>query len=185
MEFCRLAEIKPFCFLDLDSTQEYLSSILRSHHEGDIVFSKIQTKGKGRENRKWYSNESGLWFSLTLKPSSSEVLRKLPIIAATDVKETLELDYSLKGCEIKLPNDVLCKGKKIAGVLVDGEITGEHTLAYLGIGVNLNNDPRQNLEIEKISTSYILETGLRINIEDFLLKFLQRFDRSYFILNQL
>ena len=97
--------------------------------------------------------KAALWFSMTLKPDLPHHLEKLAVIAATAVKETLEAEYSVKGCEIKLPNDVLCNGRKIAGMLVDGQVKGTETLAYLGVGVNLNNHPTQHEEINRIATS--------------------------------
>jgi len=184
MPLLRLSQITPACFFSLESTQEYLSRELNSDHEGDIVLSKVQTLGKGRENRKWFSDEGGLWFSMTLKPDRPSYLERLALVAASAVKETLESEYHVMGCEIKLPNDVQCNGRKIAGMLVDSQVKGVRTLAYLGVGVNLINHPAQHEEISRIATSYLLETGLKINIEEFLLKLIQRFDGSYFELNR-
>ncbi len=184
-QFLRLCQITPFCFFSLESTQDYLSGEMKSDHEGDVILSRVQTLGKGRENRRWFSDEGGLWFSMTLKPDRPHYLERLAVIAAIAIKETLETEYCVKGCEIKLPNDVQCDGRKIAGILVDGQVKGGETLAYLGVGVNLNNDPTQHEEVSRIATSYFLKTGRKINVEEFWLRLIQRLDKSYFELNQL
>jgi BirA family transcriptional regulator, biotin operon repressor / biotin---[acetyl-CoA-carboxylase] ligase len=177
-ELLSLKEIRPLCFHSLYSTQDYLSRELKSIHEGDIVFAAMQTAGKGRENRKWFSDEGGLWFSIALKPDP-EHLGRIALMFAHAIQSTLELDYALGDCSVKPPNDVYCNGRKIAGVLVDSQIKGSESIAFVGVGIDLNNEPAVHEEIRDTSTSYFVQTGKEVDVCDFLVSLIARFDRSY------
>ncbi|HZW55608.1 MAG TPA: biotin--[acetyl-CoA-carboxylase] ligase [Nitrososphaerales archaeon] len=177
-KFVRLRLLNPLCLVTVGSTQDYVRS-LPSHHEGDFVLSKEQTQGKGRQGRIWFSDVGGLWLSIVLQPDRPEVLEEIAITGAQSVLQTLQETLSLRGCSIKLPNDIIVNGRKIAGVLVDAEITQAQAVAYMGVGVNLNNDPTRNTEIVTIATSYFDETGKTVEVAEFAVLFLKTFDRNY------
>ncbi len=178
-QFLRLNSLRPVCLISVGSTQDYIVNELKSESEGDFVMSEIQTGGKGREGRKWISPRGGLWLSITLKPERPELADKLSGLAAKSVMETLRDDYSLSGCLIKVPNDVICNGKKIAGVLVDAVLKGNVMVVYLGIGANVNNRISQESEIARVATSYVEEKHKEIPLEDFTVSLLSRLDRIY------
>ena len=175
----RLKFLNPSAFLTIDSTQEYLKG-MRTLHEGDFVLSRRQTEGRGRQGRKWFSDEGGLWLSLVLEPDRPSVLDGLALAGARSILQTFEgTGFALRGGSIKLPNDVLFEGRKIAGVLVDAEIREDKSIAFLGVGVNLNNDPTTNPEIGALATSYRNLTGREANISEFAILFLRAFDTIY------
>ncbi|MHB8566285.1 MAG: biotin--[acetyl-CoA-carboxylase] ligase [Nitrososphaerales archaeon] len=178
-KFKKLVELRPFCSVSIDSTQNFLAEYLQSSHEGDFALSRIQTGGRGRESRRWISESGGLWFSITLAPRQPDILDRIVRMAASAIVKTLQEDYSLGTCSIKAPNDVYCSGKKIAGILADAIIKGEGFVVYLGLGVNLNNDPARNPELAEIATSYSKETGKQVDIEEFLMKLLSNLDQKY------
>src|SRR5207245_10860700 len=132
--FRRLNSLHPHCLFTVSSTQDYLANELRSDKEGEFVVSEVQNEGRGREGRTWVSPRGGLWVSITLKPDRSELADKITDMATRSVMGTLSEEYSLAGCSIKLPNDVICNGKKLAGVRVDAIVKGITTVAYLGKG---------------------------------------------------
>jgi BirA family biotin operon repressor/biotin-[acetyl-CoA-carboxylase] ligase len=64
----------------------------------------------------------------------------------------------LNGPSYKWPNDVLVNGRKIAGILLESEMTtaGELTFLILGIGVNLLSSP----PLTEYSATSVAEEGL-------------------------
>jgi len=175
----RLKIINPIYLTSVVSTQLFITNQMHSTREGDIVLSRVQSFGKGRENRIWFSQEGGLWLTVTLVPPSSKILGKIPSISTTAIKKTLE-DLGLLGCSIKPPNDVYCNGKKIAGVLADANVKGSKSIVYLGVGINVNNDPTKIGEISQIATSIRLETEKTFDLTELAASFLQNLDNEYF-----
>ena len=155
--FEKLNHVQPVILGSVESTQEFVIDQSGAKKEGYLVISKVQTKGRGREGRSWASDEGGLWMTLVLKPPFPQILGKLPFIATQSIVRTLE-EFGLSSCSVKPPNDVYCSGKKIAGVLVDSTVEGNDSVALLGIGINVNNDPSRNDSISQIATSFFAET---------------------------
>ena len=178
-KFLKLNSLAPVFLFTVGSTQDYLMNQLKSEREGEFVMSEVQTEGRGREGRKWNSPNGGLWLSITLRPERPELTDRITGLAAKSVMETLRDEYSLPGCWIKLPNDVVCNGKKIAGVLVDAILKGKSAIAYVGIGINVNNRISGDSEIATTATSYVNETDRKIPIEDLAIALISRLDENY------
>ena len=168
----------PIYLKTVDSTQLFVANTMQSSREGDLVLSRVQTFGKGRENRIWFSQNGGLWLTLTLVPPDAEILAKVPLISTTAILKTL-VKLGLADCAVKPPNDVYCSGKKIAGVLADASVNGSKSVVYLGIGINVNNDPSQIGEISTIATSAKLETGRTFDLIDFAASLIENLDSEY------
>lgn len=183
-QFKRLTNLRVTCYSSLTSTQKLLLRRMSfpEVQEGDIVWGLVQTEGHGREGRSWISQSGGLWFSIILEPDRLDILDKLVIMASNAIKRTLQVDYRLANLEIKIPNDVVCNGRKIAGVLADVEISGNKTKVVLGMGMNLNNDPSTSESISTLATSYFLETKKSIDLAEFLTKLLVNLDNGYNLL---
>jgi BirA family biotin operon repressor/biotin-[acetyl-CoA-carboxylase] ligase len=104
-----------------------------------LIFADEQTSGRGRMERKWFTPpRSALALSLILYPTAMEQAHPsrttgLLALSLTEALLTLGLDP-----QIKWPNDVLLRGKKVAGILVETAWTGEKMDALvLGMGVNV------------------------------------------------
>ena len=176
--FQRLSGIRLTYLKSVDSTQTFVSTVLRSDHEGDLVISEVQTGGQGRKGRPWVSHAGGLWMTITLKPPVPQVLEKIVYVAAKAIVRTLD-ESGVKESNIKAPNDVYCKGKKIAGLLADGVIQGDSCKVYLGIGINVNNDVSVDDSVSKIATSVARELGREIDLTKFTVAFLKNLDEEY------
>lgn len=155
-----------------------MADVLKSSREGDIVISKVQTAGRGRENRIWFSQIGGLWLTVTLTPPRSEFLDKIPTIATSAIVESLQ-KFGLSDCLIKLPNDVYSGGKKIAGVLADASVTDSSSVVYLGIGINVNNDPSIVNTISETATSVRNLLGREMDLMEFTATFMETLDFEY------
>lgn len=120
----------------------------------------------------------GLYLSLEFEPLA-HISERMTSMCADSILQTLNGNYFLTGCNIKEPNDVICNGKKIAGVLVDAVVQGEKIVAYAGMGVNLNNGLFWKEDIQEIATSFRRETGKMVDQDEFLIALLSNLDRKY------
>jgi BirA family transcriptional regulator, biotin operon repressor / biotin---[acetyl-CoA-carboxylase] ligase len=162
----------------VDSTQSYAADELRSADEGDIVIGKMQVAGKGRDGRVWYSQNGGLWMTITLLPPTSKVLGSITAIATESIVKTFQ-DFGVANFIIKPPNDVYYNGRKIAGVLADAVIQGTKSIVYLGMGINVNNDPSEIESISESATSLSRETGHEESLTKFAMVLVENLDRCY------
>src|SRR5437868_13361343 len=83
--------------------------------EGLVVFAERQIAGRGQRNNSWESAAGkGLWFSILLRPKIDiGESPRLAEWAARTVAHTISQTFALSAA-VKLPNDVIVAGKKIA-----------------------------------------------------------------------
>jgi BirA family biotin operon repressor/biotin-[acetyl-CoA-carboxylase] ligase len=130
--------------------------------EGTVVIADTQTAGRGRLGRTWISPEGSMAISLILKPSLDN-LPQLVMIASLAVVRTIKKVTGIQA-QIKWPNDVLIKGKKVCGILIENEVKGDKVnFAIIGIGINVNFDPLTFPKIADIATSLSHELGAEVS----------------------
>lgn len=107
--------------------------------EGTVFISDYQTAGRGRMGKSFLSPKgSGLYFSILTKPKGQN---KNPLVltchAAVAVKRAVKEVFGME-LSIKWVNDLFYKGKKLVGILAEGQLS-DSSLAYciMGIGINL------------------------------------------------
>jgi len=114
-----------------------------------IVLAKSQSKGKGRQNRAWYSPVGGLWLSLGFLTDGAAEELSTPII-----EEIHAILSQFVDCEIKEPNDILINGKKVCGLLVESKIRkNKLERVIIGIGINIRNELPD--EVKDIATRLV------------------------------
>jgi BirA family biotin operon repressor/biotin-[acetyl-CoA-carboxylase] ligase len=148
--------------------------------EGVAVLALEQTAGRGRQGRTWSSPaQQGLYVSFVLRPRIEPARATIiTLSAAIAVAETLIQEFHVPA-DIKWPNDVLSNRRKLSGILVEAATEGNQLqYAILGIGVNLNQQHFPD-EIGQTATSLLLESGRRIEIDEFLKPLAGRLDRWY------
>ncbi len=107
--------------------------------EGLVIVAAHQTAGRGRFGRSFHSPDgTGLYMSVVLRPDLDvEQVLYLTTAAAVAVAQTVE-EMTGEYAAVKWVNDVYCRGKKVAGILTEGEWRdGKLLYAVLGIGINL------------------------------------------------
>ena len=121
-----------------------------------------QTAGRGRRGRNWSSPPgSGIWMSLLLRPKlrpeRASILTLVTALAVTDgIREATGLEAA-----IKWPNDVVVKGKKVAGILTEMSTDMDRIeFVVIGIGINVNTESFPE-EIQSVATSLAIEQGKR------------------------
>jgi BirA family biotin operon repressor/biotin-[acetyl-CoA-carboxylase] ligase len=150
--------------------------------EGLVVFAERQTAGRGQRSNSWESAAGkGIWFSILLRPKID--IGESPQLAewaARTVAETISKEFDLQA-EVKLPNDVVVAGKKIAGVLVEmrAQKSAPH-IAIVGIGVNVNHGPEDfSEELRPRAISLAIALDREVDRHRFAAALLQNLDRSY------
>lgn len=125
---------------------------------GTLVVADRQEAGRGRRGKSWTSPAGiSVYMSLILKPKiKPQSASMLTLIAGLAVARALK-DYAGVSSEIKWPNDIVIKGKKVCGILAElsTEIEEIHYVV-VGIGINVRNTEFPE-EISSIATSLLLE----------------------------
>ncbi|ABX12880.1 biotin--[acetyl-CoA-carboxylase] ligase [Nitrosopumilus maritimus] len=134
-----------FYFDSTDSTQnQALKMAIEPENNGAIIVAEKQTGGRGRSGRKWVSPKGGIWFSIILHPRFDISITTLfPIASALALSIALEKTFKISP-ELKWPNDITIKGKKLAGMLVDVSLeSNKIENLVLGVGINFDVDVKQ------------------------------------------
>jgi BirA family biotin operon repressor/biotin-[acetyl-CoA-carboxylase] ligase len=128
--------------------------------DSSLVLADVQTAGRGREGRKWITTSgAALAMSLVLRPTEQEAacFGRFSALAAIGLIVGLKR-FGLEA-QIKWPNDVLLKEKKVAGILVESLWEGDQPQALvIGLGVNISPDavpPRQILRYPATSVEAV------------------------------
>ena len=155
-----------YYFDTIDTTQNFAMKIAsKSNENGTVVISKKQTGGRGRMKRKWKSPAGGIWMSIILHPKFDVSYATLvPIATSLALCIAIEKILKIKP-ELKWPNDVTLKGKKIAGILIDTSIvSNEIENMVLGIGINFKIKPHELAStIKKTPNFYGVTTLVKKN----------------------
>lgn len=135
------------------------------HGKECLIVAGSQSKGRGRYDRTFASDEGGLYMSLCLRLCKEKIdkfardakdddkgvfalgerLLKYPIKAGEAVLKALEEIYGAK-FEIKLPNDILLNKKKVCGILLESVPHDDDFYIIFGVGINLNNELPADLD---------------------------------------
>lgn len=157
-------------FTSTDSTNRIASDLAKNGAQhGTAVLAEMQSKGRGRLDRSWYSPaQKGLYCSIIIRPRLSwEEYPKITLVAGLAVAQTLARSCNCP-CSVKWPNDIYIRGRKLGGILTESSsFAGNMSEAYavVGIGVNINNGEEDFApEIASQATSIFLETKREYDI---------------------
>jgi BirA family biotin operon repressor/biotin-[acetyl-CoA-carboxylase] ligase len=122
------------------STQEVVLRAAREGAaEGFACLAAEQTAGRGRQGRAWVAPAGSAMLASVLLRRSPAVAAGIPFAAGLALVDVLSADHGVTA-GLKWPNDVLVKGRKLAGILCEVEpvtSTPELVAVALGVGVNL------------------------------------------------
>jgi len=177
-----------YYFDTIDTTQNFAMEIVSKNNEnGTVIISKKQTGGRGRMKRKWKSPVGGIWMSIIIHPKFDVSYATLvPIATSLALCIAIEKILKIKP-ELKWPNDVTLKGKKVAGVLVDTSIiSNEIENMVLGIGINFKIKPHELAStIKKTPNFYGVTTLVKKNEKalPFVQQFLYELENVFQLIN--
>lgn len=107
--------------------------------EGAAVAADRQTAGRGRRGRAFFSPPGGVYLSVVLRPAADADPGRITSCAAVAVARAIER-FAAVSVQIKWVNDLLVHGRKLCGILTEGELdpsTGALRYGVLGIGINV------------------------------------------------
>src|SRR3990172_856750 len=134
-------------FQEIDSTNSQARRLADAGApEGEVVIAEHQSDGRGRLGRGWVSPPfSNLYCSLVLRPALAPAnAPQITLMAAVALADTVAA-FVAEPPAIKWPNDILLRGKKLAGILTESSCDAKRIeFVILGIGVNLNF-PRERM----------------------------------------
>ncbi|MGN6355626.1 MAG: biotin--[acetyl-CoA-carboxylase] ligase [Parafilimonas sp.] len=129
--------------LSVDSTNNYAMQQVQNGNagHGDAWFAFEQTAGRGQFNRQWLSAKGeNIILSVVLDTRTLELSKQflLNMACALSVFDLFN-KYTTEKIKIKWPNDVYCRDRKAAGILVENMIRGRNwQFAIAGFGININ-----------------------------------------------
>ncbi len=156
-------------FDSIDSTNlEAMRQARAGAREGLCIVAREQTAGRGRLDRSWQSpKDAGLYFSIVLRPELK--MRLWPLL--TLMAALAGSDALMKACglhvDIKWPNDLCVKDRKLGGILAETIDTEKRAAAIVGIGINLFSRGLSDT-IRDTATSVESETEAEPDVESVL-----------------
>nr|WP_255775776.1 bifunctional biotin--[acetyl-CoA-carboxylase] ligase/biotin operon repressor BirA [Microbulbifer sediminum] len=137
---------------EVDSTNARVLALLEEGGgHGVAMLAERQTAGRGRRGRQWISPFSaGVSLSVGWQFSGGvQLLEGLSLAVGVALAEALE-EFAVPDVTLKWPNDVWCRGRKLAGVLL--ELTGDLTDrcgVVVGVGMNVGLPRAQAAAIDQ------------------------------------
>ena len=112
---------------------------------GTGLAARAQTAGRGRRGHKWDSTAGNLLLSIVLRPRVDPAKYSgLAAVSGLAVLEALERQGLANEINLKWPNDIVARGRKLGGILVEAARDNEgKPFAVCGIGVNVNYTPQE------------------------------------------
>lgn len=165
-----LGDAAPFSLQLVDETDSTNTLLLERARAGaphaSVIAAEWQRAGRGRMNRPWHAAIGGaLTFSVLWRFSQgAATLAGLSLAVGLAVVRALETmgpgnANDASGVGLKWPNDVLWRGHKIAGILIEmqGEAMGPSAVV-IGLGINVRLSPAVDARIGVDQVAADLET---------------------------
>lgn len=135
---------------EVDSTNEQLLRTLEAPGVR-VCLAEAQSSGRGRRGRGWVATPGhNILLSMSWQFEQGPAgLAGLSLAAGVAVLRALE-EFGVGGLGLKWPNDILCDGRKLAGLLIDvrGEASGPSRVV-LGLGLNIYLTPGDAARIDQ------------------------------------
>jgi BirA family biotin operon repressor/biotin-[acetyl-CoA-carboxylase] ligase len=181
---CGCEFVTAVCVFDLVSSTNDEARLLaeKGAPEGTVVLAAAQSRGRGRQGRGWISPAGkGVYFSCLLRPGwPADQAGWLAVVAGVAAARAIKR-FVPEGVSIKWPNDILVRGKKIAGILVEPTLArGRIDTAVIGVGINNTHEEADWAEspAEGRATSLMLE-GARVAVPDIAAAVTEELARIY------
>lgn len=171
------------CFDEVDSTNSFLKrEAMAGAPHGTVAVANCQTGGRGRMSRVFQSpRDRGVYLSILLRPNLSPA-ELMPVTALTAVAmcDAVEAACGLRP-RIKWTNDLVVKGRKLAGILTEMALEGETGLVQylvMGTGVNVLHTPEDfSPEVAAMATSLRQELGISVSRPVLAAEMIRAFNR--------
>ncbi|MBQ2876159.1 MAG: biotin--[Clostridia bacterium] len=123
---------------ECDSTNTRAREYAREVGREAVFLADRQSAGRGRRGRSFLSERGGIYISFLYLPSGEEldiagITAKAAVLAARAIEAATGI-----AADIKWVNDLYLNGKKVAGILTEGEFDEEGKLRYYVVGMGIN-----------------------------------------------
>ena len=155
------------------TNDEAVKQSAEREHGKFVVTAIRQENGRGRRGRSWIGLEGNLFMSLGVEVPLNRLGQLIFVVTLALAQSVLKLSPQ-EDVKLKWPNDVLVRGRKISGILLE-KGAGDYIIA--GIGGNVKHAP------ELVGKSYrsisLSEIGVDIERLEFLELYLSCFDELF------
>jgi BirA family biotin operon repressor/biotin-[acetyl-CoA-carboxylase] ligase len=167
---------------EVESTSSIASELaLDGEPEGTVVIADRQSAGRGRMDRSWVSpSGQNLYMSVILRPPVPPwQAPQMSIVAVVAVVRAVEAVTASVRPGIKWPNDVICGGRKLAGILceLNSDLDMVHHL-IVGIGLNVSMS-QPSPELRGRATSLLMEGETELSRPRIAGELLNRLESAY------
>ena len=98
----------------------------RGAAQGTALVALTQTAGRGRSGNAWASARGGVWLSALLHPTfDPQRAGCMSVVAGVAVAQALRRAFEVS-VQVKWPNDLWVRGKKLGGILVELSTRARH-----------------------------------------------------------
>lgn len=162
---------KIYRFETLSSTNDKAKELVEEKDVyGIVVVAKKQTRGRGQFERVWVSPKGGLYLSIILKPRLAvKDFSQITLWAGRVLQKSLN---KILKVDLKEPNDILVKEKKLAGILAEAK----REKVILGIGINVNSEVS---ELPSRATSLKIELKRKFDLKKIETLILVDLDKAF------
>ncbi len=131
----------------------------RAFPDGQIYWAETLSMAKGRMERKWQAEPGGIYLCMAIFPRLlPENLQLYNLASGLSICQILR-EWGVDA-HIRWLNDILIRGKKVAGILAETVVTPDLGEKYLLIGIGINvNQATFPPHLTSHSTSLFKETG--------------------------
>jgi BirA family biotin operon repressor/biotin-[acetyl-CoA-carboxylase] ligase len=148
-----------------------------------IVLTGHQTAGRGRNSNTWWSADGSITVTFVLPIDEHVLPHQLPLVAGLAVRNALAEVTGESGLQLKWPNDLVWRGRKLAGLLCERV----HKADLVGLGVNVLQSGRVPKSIadrvgwlSQVSKKPLIKTDVLLAVAGHLHAMLTRRDEHPF-----
>ena len=124
-------------FDSVGSTLDIAHEIAPGAESGTLVLADRQTAGRGRQGRRWESpSGAGIWLTLIERPHDPRALDVLSLRCGLRAATALDAPAGAR-VQLKWPNDLYVRGRKLAGILIETRWRG-NAPEWVAIGFGIN-----------------------------------------------
>ncbi|WP_234111265.1 biotin--[acetyl-CoA-carboxylase] ligase [Chryseobacterium sp. R2A-55] len=155
----------PVFYLDeCASTQDECTRILLYGDSGiSAVYTFNQTRGKGQYGNSWESLVNrNIAYSFAVPASQIGIPENLLNFYTAIILRDFLANLSTFEVEIKWPNDLIIRNKKISGILIEKKTLHKKPYFIIGIGLNVL---QENFEHLPKAGSLLTQTGIRFHLD--------------------
>ncbi len=123
----------------IDSTNGWLQERSLSLPSPYACLSEHQRAGRGRRDRVWVDGTgrdiclSLLWRFTAVRARAQGLSLAIGVAVARALETT-----GASGIELKWPNDIVWRGRKLGGILIEGSVSGRVWTVVIGVGINVH-----------------------------------------------